>query len=235
MKLYGKNPVVERIKAKPQSIKKLYLQKKTDLSLLVKEAKKAHLTFESVDRTWFKDRCGDLHTQGVMAEVDEFEYAPFPDILEVCFKGDSTLIFLDGVEDPQNLGSIIRNLACLGSFSLVLSQHGAVHVTETVLRVANGGENYVKVAKVASTSNAVRKAKEKGFTVLGASVCGEDITQADFTPPVCIIIGSEGKGIRPALKKLIDAELTLPMKGAALSYNVASAALLFCYELERRK
>jgi 23S rRNA (guanosine2251-2'-O)-methyltransferase len=228
--------VIERIKADPRSIRKLYLQKRTDLSGVVKEAKKAGLAFESVDKAWFKRKCGEVHTQGVMAEVPEFEYALFPLLLTECLDNSTIPVFVDGVTDPQNLGSIIRNLACLGGFSLVLPEHGSAHVNETVLRVASGGENYIKIARVTNTSSAIKKAKEKGIWIAGAVIGGGgDISEADLTFPLAVVIGSEGKGVRPGLQKHLDAGLSLSMRGAQLSYNVSVAASIFCYEITRRR
>jgi 23S rRNA (guanosine2251-2'-O)-methyltransferase len=236
MRLYGKNPVLERIKASPQSIRKLYLQKRTDLSEIVREAKQAGLTFESVDKDWLKDKCGDVHMQGVMAEVKEFEYAPFTKVLSECLENISTPVFLDGVTDPQNLGAIIRNVACLGGFCLVLPEYESAHISETVLRVANGGENYISIAKVTNIASAVKKIKEKGVRVAGAlAEDGDDILKADLKFPMAVVIGSEGKGIRPGIRKYLDARLSLPMRGAPLSYNVAVATSLFCYEINRRR
>ena len=236
MRLYGKNPVLERIKANPRSIRKLYLQKRTDLSEIVREAKEAGLTFESVDKKWLKTKCGDGHTQGVMVEVKEFEYVPFAKILAECLENISIPVFFDGVTDPQNLGAIIRNIACLGGFSMVLPEHGSAHVNETVLRVASGGENYVNIARVANAAAAIKKMKEKGAWIAGAMASGgEDILKTDLVFPLGIVIGSEGKGIRPGIRKYLDAGLSLPMRGAALSYNVAVAASIFCYEINRRR
>ncbi len=236
MKLYGKNPVLERIRANPRSIRKLYLRKRTDLSEVVREAKKAGLGFESVDEAWLKRRCPDAHTQGVMAEVEDFEYAPFSTVLNECLDNISVPVFLDGVTDPQNLGSIIRNLACLGGFSLVLPKHGSAYVNETVLRVASGGENYLKIAMVTNIATAVKKAKEKDIAIAGAMVeGGKDILKTNLTFPLAVVIGSEGKGIRPGIQKCLDLKVSLPMRGAPLSFNVAVAASLFCYEINRRR
>ncbi len=236
MRLYGKNPVLERIKTRPRSIRKLYLQKRTDLSEIVREAKQAGLTFESVDKNWFKSKCGDAHAQGVMAEVEEFKYAPFTEILSECLESVSIPVFLDGVTDPQNLGAIIRNVACLGGFSLVLPEHGSAHVNETVLRVASGGENYISIGKVTNIAGALKKIRTKGVCIAGALAGdGDDILRTELVFPLGIVIGSEGKGIRPGLQKYLDVRLSLPMRGAPLSYNVAVAAALFCYEISRRR
>lgn len=235
MKLYGKNPIIERIRANPGSIKRLYLQKETDLSEVVREAKNKGLKFESVSKAWFEERFPNAHTQGALAEVNDFKYTPFSGILDECLKQKALPVFLDGITDPQNLGSIIRSLACIGGFSLVLAQHASAEVNETVLRVASGGENYVPVAMVVNIATSIKKAKEKGIWIVGAAVGkGDDISKANINFPLAIVIGSEGKGIRPGVDKLLDMRLMLAMRGAPLSYNAAVAAALFCYEIRQK-
>ncbi len=236
MRLYGKNSVIERLKNRPKSIQVLYLQKGTDLSRIVCVSKNAGLVFESRDKSWFKNNCADIHTQGVMAEVDEFEYVPFSVILSDCQNKAKIPVFLDGITDPQNLGAIIRSLACLGGFSLVLAEYDSVIVNETVLRVANGGENYINISKVTNIATSLRKIKQKGIHIIGAvAEDGNDILNSEIKYPVAIVIGSEGKGIRPGINKQLSARFSLPMKGAPLSYNAAVATALFCYEINRRR
>jgi 23S rRNA (guanosine2251-2'-O)-methyltransferase len=236
MKLYGKNPVLERIKANPGSIRKLYLQKRKDLSEIVRESKKAGLDFESVSGAQLERMSPDAHTQGVVAEVDEYRYTPFSEILSECLESKTVPVFLDRVTDPQNLGAVMRSLACLGGFSIVLPEYESAYVNETVLRVASGAENYIKVAKVTNTAGAVKQAKDEGIRVIGAvTEGGDDVFRTDFVFPLAIVIGSEGKGLRPGVCKHLDAGMSLPMKGADLSYNVAVATALFCYEIMRGK
>ncbi|MFH1394601.1 MAG: 23S rRNA (guanosine(2251)-2'-O)-methyltransferase RlmB [Candidatus Omnitrophota bacterium] len=233
MKLYGKNPVIERIKTAPQTVKKIYLQKGTDLSSIVKIIKTAGLDFVSVDKNWFKNKCGTMHTQGVMAEIKSFEYAQYSSVLDECLKKKIIPVFLDGITDPQNLGAIIRSLACLGGFSIVLPQYDSAQVNETVLRVASGGENYVSIAKIPNIAKVLREIKErKKIKIIGAEAgSAKLITNMKITLPCVIVIGSEGKGIRPGVKKYLDTSVSLPMRGAALSYNAAVATSLFCYEV----
>ncbi len=236
MKLFGKKPVIERIRQNPKTILKLYLQKKTELSEVVHAVKSAKLEFDSVDEAWMKRECGNAHSQGVMAVVEEYKYATLESVISDCCDNGAVPVFLDGVTDPQNLGSIIRSLACLGGFSIVIPEHGAVAVNETVLRVACGGENYIKIAVVPNIATAIEKIKRKGIWVYGASAEGDsDIKETGVKFPLAVVIGSEGKGIRPGVKKHIDAECPIPMDGAPLSYNVAVAAALFCYEIMRNR
>jgi 23S rRNA (guanosine2251-2'-O)-methyltransferase len=236
MKLYGKNPVLERIKASPGSIKKLYLRKRTELSSIVKEAKMAGLRFDSVEDDELSLLCPGANTQGVVAEVEDFKYAPFSDLASDCLGKRTIIVFADEITDPQNLGAMIRSLACMGGFSLVIPEHRSAAVNETVLKVANGGENHIRISRVTNIASSLRKLREKGVWVVGADSGGaEDIRQTELPYPLGIVIGSEGKGIRPGILKQIDDRVSIPMDGASLSYNAAVAAALFCYEIKRRQ
>ena len=235
MKLYGKNPILERVKANPGSIKKLFLQKKVDLSDIVKECKKAGLDFESVEKEDIAKLAGGVHSQGVVAEINDYEYTKFPTILAECVKSEKVIVFLDNITDPQNFGGIIRSLACLGNFSLVIPEHDSAEVNETVLRVANGGENYVKIAKVTNIATTIKKIREKGIWVAGATIeDAVDITKAELKRPLAIVIGAEGKGIRHGVLKCLDEKVALSMDGAKLSFNAAVAAALVCYEVSKK-
>ena len=234
MKLFGKNPVLERLKANPGSIKELHLRQKTDLSEIVIAAKKAGIAFVSVSPESFSKLEDNANTQGVVAIVDEYKHIPFQDMLSKALSEDLVPVFVDGVTDPQNLGSIIRNLACLGGFTLVIPEHNSACVNETVLRVASGGENHILISQVANTVKGITDAKKKGFYVVGAiTENSRNLMDAKLSSPMAVVVGSEGKGIRPGILKELDAGLSLPMEGAKLSYNVAVATALFCYEINR--
>ena len=235
MKLYGRNPVLERIRSNPKSIRKLYLQKGTDLSAIVRETKAKNISFQSVDKQTFTRLSGDVHAQGVVAEIDDFNYTPFNEVIDEAINKNIVPVFVDGVTDPQNLGSIIRNLACLGGYNLVIPKHNSAFINDTVLRVASGGENYVKIAMVENISTSIKNSKQKGLWIIGAiAEGGEDITRLELVRPLAVVIGSEGKGIRPGIIKNLDKGVTLPMEGAQLSYNVSIATALFCYEIKRK-
>jgi len=238
MKLYGKNPVLERIKSSPGTIRKLYLRKRTELSEIVKEIKKAGLCFESVEESELLKLFPGANTQGVAAEIEDFKYADFSKVADDCVKGLSVIVFADEITDPQNLGGIIRNLACLGGFSLVIPEHNSAEVNETVLKVANGGENFIDISRVTNAAAAIRKIKENNVWVVGADAGDskdiKDIRDAVWQYPLAVVIGSEGRGIRPGILKELDQRVSLPMEGARLSYNAAVASALFCYEIRRR-
>ncbi|MCK5214547.1 MAG: 23S rRNA (guanosine(2251)-2'-O)-methyltransferase RlmB [Candidatus Omnitrophica bacterium] len=237
MRLYGKNPVFERLKYNPRSIKKIYLQVGlSDAGYVYKKAKKWNIPIYAVPKTKIAKLARNLNTQGLVADVDAYEYLSYEDLLEQTLKKKHALVFLDGLNDPQNLGAIIRSLACLGGFSLVLPSHDSVNITESVLHVACGGDNYVGIAKVANLGQAIEQSKKKGFWIAGAVVKdGNNIFNEKLNFPLGIVIGSEQKGIRDAIRRRLDFPITIPMSNHRLAMNVAHATAIFCYEVIRQK
>ncbi|GBE06389.1 23S rRNA (guanosine-2'-O-)-methyltransferase RlmB [bacterium BMS3Abin10] len=232
MFLYGKNSVQERLKADPESIRRVFVQRNFKAPDIIKTIRSLNIPVESVtEKELLRIKRAD-RLQGIVAEVNKFAYTPFGELV------DSRLspVFLDSINDPQNLGSIIRILACFGGFAVVIPKHGACEVNDTVIHVASGGENHVPVALVTNLSSALREAKTAGYWAVGTVVDGgEDINTASLPFPMCLVMGSEGKGIRPGLQKLLDLKVTLLMKGAQLSLNVAMACAVFAYEIDRQR
>lgn len=237
MKLYGKNPVLERLKTTPKSIKKIYVQQDhSEASYLRKKAKQHGISFVSIPKSKVLKLSRNIKTQGILAEVDDFAYMPFEDLLNSAKKKKSTIVFLDGLNDPQNLGAIMRSLACLGHFYIVLPRHDSVDVTEAVMRVASGADNYIQVAKVPNLSHAIKQTKESGFLIAGGVIeGGEDITEIELPFPLCLVIGSEQKGIRDVIVQKLDLKITIPMRYGHISLNVAQATTIFCYEITKQK
>ena len=233
MYIYGKNSVLERLKANPGSVKKIFLQDNFDDARLIRAAGAAEIPVKRVsERELARIKRAD-RLQGVVAEASGFEYADFDELLS---EKRLSFIFLDNINDPHNLGSIMRAAACFGGFGIVIPRHRSCEVNETVVHVASGGENYVPASLVANLSNALIKAKDKGYWIAGAVVeGGEDMNNVKFPFPLCVVLGSEGKGIRHGVDKLLDLKITLPMKGVALSFNVAMAGAIFCYEIARQR
>ncbi|MEI8011197.1 MAG: 23S rRNA (guanosine(2251)-2'-O)-methyltransferase RlmB [Candidatus Omnitrophota bacterium] len=237
MKIYGKNPVLERIKADPKSIRHIFIETgHAERAYIAQKAKKHGIPVSMVPATKMLKLGRSHNTQGLLIEVADFAYADYDDLLEEMFAAGDTPLFLDGITDPQNFGAILRTAACLGGFAIIIPVHGAVEVTDTVTRVACGGENYVKIAKVNNLNNAIEKARAKGYWIAGSVVKdGEDVAAAKFAFPVGLVVGSEGKGIRDITLSRIDMKLTVPMAHPRLSLNAAHAAALFCYEIKKQK
>ncbi len=237
MKLFGKNPVIERLKSNPQSIRKIYVQTgHVDGSYIRKKAKKWGITVYGAEQSKILKMTRNLNSQGIVADVEDFKYVDYPELLEQAKKKRISLIFLDNLQDPQNLGAIIRSAACFGDFAIVLPKKESVGVTEVVFRIACGGDNYVSISKVSNLSNAISLAKKSGFWIVGSVVeDGEDLSEVSLPFPLGLIIGSEQKGIRDVVKKQIDVKVTIPMKNVRLSFNAAQATTILCYEITRQK
>ncbi len=237
MKIYGKNPVLERLKADPKSINHIFVEiGNSEHAYIAMKAKKHGIPVSLVPTSKMMKLGRTLNTQGLLMEVKDFAYVDYDDLVEEALPLDLTLLFLDGITDPQNFGAILRTVACLGGFAIVIPTHGSVDVTDTVMRVACGGENYVKIAKVNNLNNAIEKAKSKGFWIAGSVLKeGEDIAKAKLPLPMGLVIGSEGKGIREVTMTRLDVKLTVPMAQPRLSLNASHATTLFCYEIKKQK
>jgi len=236
MYLYGKNPVLERLKANPQSIRKIFLQDNFKDPGVEKVIKTAMVPVNRVSENELLRIKRADRLQGIVAEADEFHYSPFENLLRLPEDKRPTFIFLDSINDPHNLGSIMRIAACFGGFAIVIPQHASCEVNETVLHVASGGENYVPVSLVTNLVTTLLQAKKAGYWAVGTVVeGGEDINKVSLPFPLCLVLGSEGSGIRYGLQKHLDMKITLPMKGAQLSFNVAMSCAIFAYEIAKQR
>ncbi len=237
MKIYGKNPVLERLKANPRSVRVIFIQAgNPEHSYIASKAKKYGIPITVIDGRKMLKLGRSMNTQGLLMEVEDFTYLDFEDVLDEAAAGRTTFVFLDGLNDPQNLGAIIRSLGCLGGFTLVLPTHDSVHVTEAVLRVACGGDNYIRIAKVNNLNQAIQKAKSRGIWIAGSVVKdGEDIKKVKLPFPIALVIGSEEKGIRDVTLQKLDVKLTIPMAFPRMSLNAAHAASIFCYEIIKQR
>ncbi len=237
MRLYGKQPVIERLRANPSTVRKVYLQEGfVDAAYVKSKSRKHGFPVISIPRTKMMKIARNTNTQGILAETDDFLYVPYDELLDQAIEKHLTILFLDDLTDPQNLGSIIRCVSVLGGFAVVFPTHNAVNITDTVLRVACGGENYIPIARVSSIQKAIRRAKEEEFSIIGAvAEGGENLLDAKFSFPLGLVVGSEEKGISENVLKDIEQKLTVPMKIHTLSLNVASATSIFCYEIAKQR
>lgn len=237
MRLFGKNPVFERLRANPKTIKNITIQEGLpEAGAVYKKAKQHGISVYVVPRSRMQKLAGHINSQGVMMDVDDFEYAPYDEVLTRALEKKTTLLFLDDLNDPQNLGAIIRSVSCLGHFAIILPTKDSVAVTEAVLRVASGGENYISIARVGNLSNAIKEAKEEGFHIVGTVVKGGvNIEECTMPYPMGLVVGSEGSGVRDVIRKHLDLEITIPMHIDTMSMNVSQATTILCYEIAKQK
>ena len=233
MFLYGKNSVKERLSVNPKSIRNIFLKNSFSQPEIEKLIALNHIPTERLaDLSRIKE---GQNLQGIIAKIDNFEYIAFDEIISPS--NPLTIIFLDRIYDPQNLGAIIRTVACFGQFAIVIPKFEACEVTETVLHIASGGENYVPVAMVTNLSQSIAIAKEYEYWIVGAMVDSDaqDINKVSLPFPLGLVLGSEGKGIRHGLQKHLDLKVYIPMSGAKISFNVTIACAIFSYEIDKQR
>jgi len=237
MVLYGKNSILERLETNPESIRKILLQDNFDVPHIEELIKAKNILMKRLPFSQLAKIKRAENLQGIIAEVDRFKYVSLDDLLNQPQNKRLTLIFLDRIYDPQNLGAIIRTAACFGGFAVVIPRFNACEVNDTVLHVAQGGENYISVSMVSNLSKAIIAAKGGGYWIVGAEVSDEakDINETAIPFPLGLVLGSEGKGVRYGVQKHLDMKVRIPMKGAKLSFNVTMACAIFCYEISKQK
>ena len=235
--LYGKNSIFERLKKNPQTIKKIFLQDNFNVAHIEQLIEKNSIPFERLSHQGLERIKHTKDLQGIVASVDKFQYVPFDDMLNSSKENQLTLLFLDRINDPHNLGVIIRTAACFGRLAIIVPKFEACEVNETVQHVASGGENYVPISMVTNLSDAIIDAKNYGYWIMGTLVTDDskDINKVDFPFPLGIVLGSEGKGIRHGLQKHLDIKVRIPMNGAKLSFNVNIACAILCHEISKQR
>ncbi|MBU4149131.1 MAG: 23S rRNA (guanosine(2251)-2'-O)-methyltransferase RlmB [Candidatus Omnitrophica bacterium] len=237
MLLYGKNSVFERLKARPETISKIFLRDNFEDKEILRLIQNKKIPVETLTTKELDNVKPGKDLQGIVAAVKEFGYSSFDGLIKD--QGDSrlTIIFLDRLFDPHNLGVIMRTAACFGGFGIVIPKHNACEVTEAALHVASGGENYVPVCKVTNLSSAIIKAKDSGYWIMGGTVADDAqyLNEISVPFPLGLVLGSEGEGIRYGVEKHLDIKARIPMYGAGLSFNVAMASAIFCYEVSKQR
>ena len=237
MLLYGKNSVFARLKVAPGTIRKILIGdsfKSQGFDELIKATRIPVEVLTSLELSRVKSA---KTLQGIIAKFDPFGYTSFDQLITRAQKNQLSLIFLDRIRDPQNLGAIMRTSACFGNFALIIPKHKASEVTETALHIAAGGENYVPIAKVSSISTAIIQAKEAGLWIVGADTSdqAQSLNSVSFPFPLGFVLGFEGGGIRYGVGKNLNMRVGIPMKGVKLSLNVSVACAIFCHEISKQR
>ena len=237
--IYGRNAVLEAFRS-DRTIDRLYVQEGVadgTLQSILRAAKKtdAIINFVSKDRL-NKYAEGDKH-QGVVALAAAYSYAEVEDILNVANeKGEPPfIIVLDDIEDPHNLGAIIRTANQAGAHGVIIPKRHAVGLTATVARTSAGAINYTPVAKVTNISRTIDELKEKGIWFACADMSGELMYNCNLTGAIGLVIGSEGSGVSRLVKEKCDFVVRIPMFGQIDSLNASVAAGVLSYEIVRQR
>jgi 23S rRNA (guanosine2251-2'-O)-methyltransferase len=229
------NPLLEIVKSCPNRVNKILIQREKrqrKISEIIQLAKARHIPFLFVPKQKL-DRL-DRNHQGLVALLTPKEFSSLDSILssaKVPF-----LVLLDGIEDPQNLGAIIRSAEGAGADGIILPERRSVGLSETVSLVSAGALEHLKVARVKNLSRTMDDLKNQGVWLVGAEAAGEEYWyEFDYKLPVGLVLGSEGKGLRPLIRKMCDKILSLPLLGRITSLNVSAAASIFLYEVVRQR
>lgn len=236
----GKNPVIEALKAN-RPIGKVWIAegvKPASVHDIIQKAQARGIVVRRVKRHKLDQLTGGMAHQGVVANVTAPRYWGLPEVLERIrsIKEVPFLLVLDGIEDPHNLGSILRTADAAGAHGVIIPKRRAVGLTATVAKTSAGAVEYVPVVRVTNLVRTLQELKKEGYWVTGADVGSEQCyMDVDFTMPTVLVIGSEGRGMRRLVRENCDYLVHLPMKGAINSLNASVAAALLMYEVLRQR
>lgn len=230
--IYGKNTVLEAING-DRTVYSVYLQKNMKDMKVIEYCQKRNIPLEFVDKQVFTKRLGNVVHQGVMASVKEYRYYEIDEILSSIPKDKQPLLLLlDGLEDPHNLGAILRTCDAVGVDGVIIGKNRSVSLTGTVAKVSTGAIDHVKVAQVTNLTRTLEDLKTKSFWVVGCDLDkSQDYRKVDYNMPVVIVIGSEGSGISRLVKKSCDINVVLPMVGHVTSLNASVATAVILYQV----
>ncbi len=236
MQIEGRNPIKEALQSENTTITKLCVQKGAhDLGAIIDDARKNGIRIEFLDKMKLDKMSETKHHQGLIAFAENFKYSSVDEILSNKHNKDLFLLLLDNIEDPHNLGSIIRVAECLGVDGIIIPNKRAASVNSTVIKVSAGATSYVKVAMVNNINDVIRELKENFVTVCCADMGGETIYNAHLTGDIAVIIGNEGDGVKHLTKSLCDKTIAIPQFGKVNSLNASVACGIICSEIVRQR
>jgi 23S rRNA (guanosine2251-2'-O)-methyltransferase len=237
----GRNPLIEALRA-GRPLSKILLdsgiKKHGTVELILNLSRARGIPVEFVDRGIIEKQSSTGSSQGVIAFAEAKEFVGLSELLNVSrIKPDKPLyLLLDGIEDPHNLGAILRTVEAAGVHGVVMRERRAVGVTPAVVKASAGAVEYVNIARVANISQAVITLKKNGIWVTGIDMDGQtDYRAVDFTLPSAIVIGGEGHGLSDLVRRRCDWVASIPMKGKIMSLNASVAAAVVMYEALRQR
>lgn len=233
MLVSGRNNVKEILKnfKKNNGIKKAILQNNFNELDILSLLKKENIPIKYMEKVKMDALAKNNH-QGVILEIGDYNYCNIDDIIEN--KENCKIIILDHLEDPHNLGAIVRTVEASGVDGIILPVNRSVSVNETVMKTSVGTLYDVKICQVTNLNNTIKYLKKKGFWIYGADMDGESYTNIKFAPKSCLIIGNEGNGIARIVRESSDYIVSIPMYGKVNSLNASVAAGILIYEMVKK-
>ncbi len=236
----GRNAVLELLES-GKDINKIFIEKgdkQGSINKIIRIAKERKIVITEIDKSKFNVMAQTANPQGVIAVVPPFDYCDIYDIISLAKekKEDLFVLILDGIEDPHNLGSIIRTAETAGVHGIIIPKRRAASVNSTVVKVSAGAVEYMKIARVNNINDAINTLKKEGVWI-----CGTDIDtnkyyyNQDLTGPLAIVIGSEGYGMSRLVKENCDFLVKIPMKGKITSLNASVSTGIVVYEAVKQK
>lgn len=239
--LYGINPLLEALKSRQRRILKIFISNKRkgkEIEKIIDQAKSQGIKFKFVDLKTFQKICpGDKH-QGVAGIISDKELISVEEMINFSLKKEPNpaLVLLDHIQDPRNLGSIIRSAEILGISGVIIPKDRAADLTPVVSKSSAGAVEYMPISRVSNSLNTIRLLKKSGFWIIGAKEGSSSFCFTfDFKRPVAIVLGGEGKGFRPLVEKNCDEVISIPQSGHINSLNVSCAAAILFYEILKQK
>ncbi|MDD4315805.1 MAG: 23S rRNA (guanosine(2251)-2'-O)-methyltransferase RlmB [Clostridia bacterium] len=236
MILEGRNALNEALKGNV-TLEKVLVQTDHSPSLgrIIAEIKERKVKLSYVDKSVLDKYSETKSHQGVIAFATDFQYSELEEVLCPNAEGKRLIIILDGIEDPHNLGSIVRIADSVNANGIIIPRHRSCGVTDTVVKVSAGATAYVKIAKVANINDIIRQLKDMGVWVFAADMNGQSLYKSDLTGDMALVVGGEGSGVHSLTSKLADAVISLPQLGRINSLNAAVAAGAILYEAIRQR
>jgi 23S rRNA (guanosine2251-2'-O)-methyltransferase len=237
--IYGRKPIEEALFADPKNVKMVYFKdsiKEGDLVEVRKFLSRHKIPISKVPENKLISLVGDVNTQGFVAELKAFKSTDFADWIQTVDKESNPLVFvLDELEDPHNVGAIIRVAAASGASGVIMSKHRQAPITSTVFKTSAGTASKLPIIVVSNTNDAIKKLKDEKFWVIGLeSQEKKDIWHENFDAPVAVVVGNEGRGIRESTKNACDYLLSIPMEAGVESLNASVSAAIIAYEWKRK-
>ncbi|MDR0851494.1 MAG: 23S rRNA (guanosine(2251)-2'-O)-methyltransferase RlmB [Clostridiales Family XIII bacterium] len=235
--IFGRNPVIEAIET-GTDIDKILIQKNIEGSgkKAFALAKKAKIPVQIADKFVLDKTAGGGAHQGVIAYLAEYTYASVDEIFARAeSKGEAVfLILLDGIEDPHNLGAIIRSAECAGAHGIVIPNRRAAAVTGAAMKASAGAALHIPVARVTNIASAIDVLKDRGVWIYGLDMNGEHYATKNYDGAAALVVGSEGRGISRIVREKCDFVLSIPMRGRTGSLNASNAAAIALFEMSRK-